>query len=148
MSAQVGCPMKPRAARQILKDYVDGKIPHFELPSKTTTTSTDAKENNLMAMEEQNTSTDESDACESEEQDSASIGPRETKLEHVLDDLESFELASAAVAKKTGAASKTKPQASKGKFHKKPQRKKDRSWRVWNDNGDGMPVVRVFKSLL
>ncbi|KAG0467793.1 hypothetical protein HPP92_017121 [Vanilla planifolia] len=44
-----------------------------------------------MAMEEQNTSTDESDACESEGQDSASIGPRETKLEHVLDDLESFD---------------------------------------------------------
>ncbi|KAG0466117.1 hypothetical protein HPP92_017697 [Vanilla planifolia] len=108
-----GLPDETRAARQILKDYVDGKIPHFELPSKTTTTSTDAKENNLMAMEEQNTSTDESDACESEGQDSASIGPRETKLEHVLDDLESFELASAAVSKKTGAASKTKPQASK-----------------------------------
>ncbi|KAG0467747.1 hypothetical protein HPP92_017075 [Vanilla planifolia] len=109
-----GLPDETQAARQILKDYVDGKIPHFELPSKTTTTSTDAKENNLMAMEEQNTSTDESDACESEGQDSASIGPRETKLEHVLDDLESFELASAAVSKKTGAASKTKPQASKG----------------------------------
>ncbi|KAG0467791.1 hypothetical protein HPP92_017119 [Vanilla planifolia] len=59
-----GLPDETRAARQILKDYVDGKIPHFELPSKTTTTSTDAKENNLMAMEEQNTSTDESDACE------------------------------------------------------------------------------------
>jgi len=31
-----GLPDKTRAARQILKDYVDGKVPHFEMPPGTT----------------------------------------------------------------------------------------------------------------
>jgi len=48
------------------------------------------------------------------------------------------------VLAKTAAGAKKKNTAASYKHHKKPQRKKDQSWRVSNDNGDGMPVVRLF----
>ncbi|GER39580.1 GTP binding protein [Striga asiatica] len=40
---------------------------------------------------------------------------------------------------------RAKPSRAPHKQHKKPQRKKDRSWRVKGSEGDGMPVVRVFQ---
>ena len=49
------------------------------------------------------------------------------------------------VLAKTAAGAKKKNTTASYKHHKKPQRKKDRSWRVSNDNGDGMPVVRVVQ---
>ncbi|ONK67285.1 uncharacterized protein A4U43_C06F18550 [Asparagus officinalis] len=68
----------------------------------------------------------------------------EPSLDQALDDLESFEL-SGGVLGKTAARAKKKNVGESYKHHKKPLRKKDRSWRVGNDNGDGMPIVRVFQ---
>ncbi|KAK4793565.1 hypothetical protein SAY86_024000 [Trapa natans] len=39
-----------------------------------------------------------------------------------------------------------KKQSASHNHHKNPQRKKDPSWRVGNDDGDGMPTVRVFQN--
>ncbi|ONK65135.1 uncharacterized protein A4U43_C07F34040 [Asparagus officinalis] len=65
-------------------------------------------------------------------------------IERALDDLESFDLAGGVLVK-TGVGAKKKNVTASYKHHKKPQRKKDRSWRVGNDNGEGMPVLRVFQ---
>lgn len=134
--ASSGLPDETRAARQILKDYIDGKIPHFELPPETSADQESAGE------------PDESGSCESDEETSSvpgADGSQETTLSHVLDDLASFDFGGASALKKSTAIRKKKTEASKGKNHRKPPRKKDRSWRVGNDNGDGMPVVRVFE---
>ncbi|MED6119382.1 hypothetical protein PIB30_011185 [Stylosanthes scabra] len=63
-------------------------------------------------------------------------------LDHVLDDLNSFDMANGLASKKVTVK---KAKALSHKHHKKPQRKKDRSWRAGNDDGDGMPVARVFQ---
>ncbi|KAK4758194.1 hypothetical protein SAY87_019495 [Trapa incisa] len=42
--------------------------------------------------------------------------------------------------------SPAKKQSASHNHHKNPQRKKDPSWRVGNDDGDGMPTVRVFQN--
>ncbi|XP_020269195.1 GTPase LSG1-2-like isoform X2 [Asparagus officinalis] len=118
-----GLPDETRAARQILKDFIDGKIPHYELPPGTI--------NDELG--------NESDASDSDEE-----VLEEPSLDQALDDLESFEL-SGGVLGKTAARAKKKNVGESYKHHKKPLRKKDRSWRVGNDNGDGMPIVRVFQ---
>ena len=64
-------------------------------------------------------------------------------LQHVLNDLNSFDMANGLGPRKVPA--KKKPANASHKQHKKPQRTKNRSWRVRNDDGDGMPVVRVFQ---
>ena len=58
-------------------------------------------------------------------------------LDHVLDDLNSFDMIHGLASKKDAGK---KPSALH-KHHKKPQRKKDRSWRVGHDDDDGMPVA-------
>lgn len=135
-----GLPDETRAARQILKDYIEGKLPHYELPPGT-------------VIEEVNSEVSVEDSVEfilSEELDSDSTDVENTQdvqsedapvLTHVLDDLSSFDMANGLVPKKVVVK---KPKAPH-KQHKKPQKKKDRSWRVGNDDGDGMPVVRVFQ---
>ncbi|KAH0455583.1 hypothetical protein IEQ34_015615 [Dendrobium chrysotoxum] len=140
-----GLPDETRAARQILKDYIDGKIPHFKLPPETDVEGDKTEKENENAR-----SDDESDECESDEEEESSLssaaGFSEQNLKHVLDDLESFELSGAVFSNKAAAAGRNKKvQSSKTKNHKKPQRKKDRSWRVGNDDGDGMPIVKVFQ---
>ncbi|WOL08937.1 GTPase LSG1-2 [Canna indica] len=141
-----GLPDETRAARQILKDYVDGKLPHFEMPPGTDCESdTVDSENEVDNMDHPNSLTDcESDTVDSDDHAiTVQADPGQHALSDVLNDLESFELAGAVSTKK--AAEAKKKDSDSHKHHKKPQRKKDRSWRVGNDNGDGMPVVRVFQ---
>lgn len=123
--ASSGLPDETRAARIILKDYIDGKLPHFELPPGSSDND-DGFRNEIS----------EPDSSDGEDKN----GP---DLEHVLDDLSSFDMANGLASAK--AAARKKPENASHKQHKKPQRKKDRSWRIGNDNGDGMPVVRVFQ---
>ncbi|CAL9061037.1 unnamed protein product [Musa banksii] len=141
-----GLPDETRAARQILKDYVDGKLPHFELPPGADTE--DVEVNETDDMVDPNSLTDnEPDACDSDEatiSDITGVDAREHALSNALNDLESFDLASELSSNKAAAAKK-KSSDSTHKHHKKPQRKKDHTWRVGNDDGDGMPVVRVFQ---
>lgn len=133
-----GLPDETRAARQILKDYLDGKIPHYEMPPETAENLADSS----LYGNESGCSDSEDHSSSHSVEDEALEG--ETSLEQALDDLESFDLAGGVLAKTAAKAKKKKTTASY-KQHKKPQRKKDRTWRVGNDGGDGMPVVRVFQ---
>ncbi|KAH7675317.1 large subunit GTPase 1 protein [Dioscorea alata] len=138
-----GLPDETRAARQILKDYIDGKLPHYEMPPDGQSND----DNSLLAGVTPSFEDHEShDSDDNEHETSISFenGTDVPDINHVLNDLESFDMASS-LSSKNAAAVKKKNTASAHKHHKKPQRKKDRSWRVGNDNGDGMPVVRVFQ---
>ncbi|KAK8596052.1 hypothetical protein V6N13_000713 [Hibiscus sabdariffa] len=133
--ASSGLPDETRAARQILKDYIDGKLPHYEIPPGMSDVDGVEDDGKL-------SSTEFHDSDASDDEESLENGIETTPVsEHVLDDLSSFDLANGLASKK---ATVKKSNASH-KHHKKPQRKKDRSWRVGNDNDDGMPVVRVFQ---
>ncbi|XVE59679.1 hypothetical protein DITRI_Ditri05aG0065300 [Diplodiscus trichospermus] len=135
--ASSGLPDETRAARQILKDYIDGKLPHYEIPPGMSDEGGVEDDGKPGLAEVQN-----SDASDIE--DSSKKGSETTVVsEHVLDDLSSFDLANGLASKK---ATVKKSNVSH-KHHKKAQRKKDRSWRVGNDDDDddGMPVVRVFQ---
>jgi large subunit GTPase 1 len=135
--SHAGLPDETRAARQILKDYIDGKIPHFELPPGVTDAET---EHEVTGSEGPTTSAaNDSDADDSIEED-GTIDLAEQDMRHSLSDLESFDLANEG----SKAAGEKKKEASH-KHHKKPQRKKDRTWRVANDGGDGTSIVRVFQ---
>ncbi|KAE8683671.1 GTPase LSG1-2 [Hibiscus syriacus] len=124
-----------RAARQILKDYIDGKLPHYEIPPGMS-------DDDGVEDDGKPSSTEARDSDASDVEESLENGTETTPVsEHALDDLSSFDLANGLASKKETVK---KPNASH-KHHKKPQRKKDRSWRVGNDDGDGMPVVRVFQ---
>ncbi|KAL6527911.1 GTPase LSG1-2 [Orobanche minor] len=137
--ASSGLPDETRAARQILKDYIDGKLPHFEMPpgmSDSEDDDQDDDEDEVQLSDDDDDDGDEdvSDDCEGE------IGSR---MEHVMSDLISFDMDNGLDSTKVGF--KEKPSRAPHKQHKKPQRKKDRSWRVRGSEGDGMPVVRVFQ---
>ncbi|KDP42964.1 hypothetical protein JCGZ_23906 [Jatropha curcas] len=134
--ASSGLPDETRAARQILKDYLDGKLPHYEMPPGMAREEAGVEENEGPSLSE----THETDSSDSEKPPDVE-GESAPVLERVLDDLNSFDMANGLASKK---AVTKKPNASH-KHHKKPQRKKDRSWRTVNDDGDGMPVVRVFQ---
>ncbi|CAJ1979089.1 unnamed protein product [Sphenostylis stenocarpa] len=134
--ASSGLPDETRATRQILKDYIDGKLPHYEMPPGTS--------NEEQALEDPTRhdsvdlhASDSSDIEDSSEVESE-LAPN---LEHVLDDLNSFDMANGLAPKRTTLK---KPKASH-KHHKKPQRKKDRSWRAGNDDADGTPVTRFIQ---
>ncbi|KAJ8439341.1 hypothetical protein Cgig2_022478 [Carnegiea gigantea] len=139
-TAASGLPDETRAARQILKDYIDGKLPHFELPPGMS--DDDGGDDLTEAASSSLPDIDESDASDSEDVSVTKVemGP---DLEDVMNDLDSFDLANGLAKDKVNA--KKKPMKAPHKLHKKPQRKKDRSWRVRNDDGDGMPVARVFQ---
>lgn len=128
--ASSGLPDETRAARQILKDYIDGKLPHYQMPPGMS--DSEATIGNSFVDTHESDSSDGETALADEDKNPPN-------LEHVLDDLNSFDMAQGFATKKVTAK---KPKASH-KQHRKPQRKKDRSWRVGNDGGDGMPVVRV-----
>ncbi|KAI5355771.1 hypothetical protein L3X38_008666 [Prunus dulcis] len=128
--ASSGLPDETRAARQILKDYIDGKLPHYQMPPGMTNEENVAEH----SLSEQH----ESDASDNENPADAE-GENVPELDHALDDLNSFDIANGLATKKKVTVKK--PTASH-KQHKKPQRKKDRTWRVGNDGGDGMPVAR------
>lgn len=135
--ASSGLPDETKAARQILKDYIGGKLPHFAMPPGMT-----------QGDEPKIEDTPEAGALEGSDSEDSTIGD-ETESEQVpgiddvLDDLSSFDLANGLASSKKVTAKK---QTASHKQHKKPQRKKDRNWRVKNtEDGDGMPVVRVFQ---
>ncbi|XP_021279099.1 GTPase LSG1-2-like [Herrania umbratica] len=133
--ASSGLPDETRAARQILKDYIDGKLPHYEIPPGMADEGGVEDDGKPTLSEVRN-----SDASDVE--DSLEDGSETTPvLKHVLDDLSSFDLANGLASKKAAV----KKSNASHKHHKKPQRKKDRSWRVGNDDDDGMPVVRIFQ---
>uniref|UniRef100_A0A0A9CFJ6 CP-type G domain-containing protein n=1 Tax=Arundo donax TaxID=35708 RepID=A0A0A9CFJ6_ARUDO len=136
--SHAGLPDETRAARQILKDYIDGKIPHFELPPGVT--DAEIEREGITGSEGPTASAaNESDDDDFDEEDDT-VDAAEPDMRDVLNNLESFDLANEG----SKAAGKKKKEASH-KHHKKPQRKKDRSWRVGNDGGDGTAVVRVFQ---
>lgn len=134
--ASSGLPDETRAARIILKDFIDGKLPHFEMPPGMSHEEVILEDSQGPSFSELH----ESDASDAEDVPANRDGTTPV-LKHVLDDLSSFDMANGLASKKVNVK---KPSASL-KQHKKPQRKKDRSWRVSNDDGDGMPVVRVFQ---
>ncbi|POO01371.1 Circularly permuted (CP)-type guanine nucleotide-binding (G) protein [Trema orientale] len=130
--ASSGLPDETRAARQILKDYIDGKLPHYQMPPGMTDEE-DSVGTSLVDVHESDSSEPE-DAPTNQDESTPN-------LDHVLDDLNSFDMAHGLASKKVAPK---KPSALH-KQHKKPQRKKDRSWRVGHGDDDGMPVVRVFQ---
>ncbi|KAJ3679548.1 hypothetical protein LUZ60_017559 [Juncus effusus] len=122
-----GLPDETRSARQILKDYIDGKLPHYELPPNL----------NKSELFEEGES-ESSDEEEGKDKDVASRSVRE------MYEMEGFE--TEGLVKKKGKERKKKEAGEKAhKLHKKPQRKNDRSWQVGKDGGDGMLVVRAIQ---
>ncbi|KAK9734625.1 hypothetical protein RND81_04G152900 [Saponaria officinalis] len=136
-TASSGLPDETRAARQILKDYIDGKLTHYELPPGMSddhpTASHEALETNLSDIDE----SDSSDIEDSEIEVGSDL------INDVMNDLDSFDIANGLATDKTDV--KKKPLKAPHKLHRKPQRKKDRSWRTGNDGGDGTPMARVFQ---
>ncbi|WCJ40123.1 hypothetical protein M5689_021054 [Euphorbia peplus] len=133
--ASSGLPDETKAARTILKDYIVGKLPHYEIPPGMSNDNEEASDDG---------ETYESDSSDNTVTDTDEEEASVAKLEHVLDDLNSFDIGNGLSAKKVSKERK-KNAAASHKQHKKPQRKKNRSWRIGNDNGDGMPVIRVFQ---
>ncbi|CAN6469919.1 unnamed protein product [Victoria cruziana] len=139
-----GLPDETRAARQILKDYIDGKLPHFKLPPEHPA---DFSVQDIAERMELSSLVDYVDRrleSDSEEQHEASEDAVPSDVADLLSDLDAFD-SSTHLGGSVACAKEKKSVATKYKHHKKPQRKKDRSWRVPNDGGDGMPVVRVFQ---
>ncbi|KAI4322488.1 hypothetical protein L6164_022178 [Bauhinia variegata] len=134
--ASSGLPDETRAARQILKDYIDGRLPHYELPpgisNEELTLEAPAGGDSINLHDSDSSDIDKSSDVEGEVQ---------PNLEHVLDDLNSFDMANGIAPKKVAV----KKSNASHKHHKKPKRKKDRSWRPNNDDTDGMPVVKFFQ---
>ncbi|KAG6415205.1 hypothetical protein SASPL_122610 [Salvia splendens] len=133
--ASSGLPDETKASRLMLKDYIDGKLPHYEMPPDISNDEDDGED----ATE--HSSPNESDLSDDEDPpvaaDEAAAG-----LEHELSDLNSFDIDNGLTSAKTAVKKReTKPH----KLHKKPQRKKDRTWRVKDNDGDGMAVVRVVQ---
>jgi large subunit GTPase 1 len=168
-----GLPDETRAARQILKDYIDGKLPHFELPpeeacsvdgeeTSSTSPTLQAKDCRMRLEERVLELHDDqlgSSASSAEEEGESDLHDQvlneevETKgkllsvvgsssLEGVLDDLDSFDSANGI---KTATSGKREKMRAPHKMHKKTQRKKDRSWRVGNDESDGMPAAKAVQ---
>jgi len=166
-------PDETRAARQILKDYIDGKLPHFELPpeeacsvdgeeTSSTSPTLQAKDCRMRLEERVLELHDDqlgSSASSAEEEGESDLHDQvlneevETKgkllsvvgsssLEGVLDDLDSFDSANGI---KTATSGKREKMRAPHKMHKKTQRKKDRSWRVGNDDSDGMPAAKAVQ---
>ncbi|KAK4492294.1 hypothetical protein RD792_003097 [Penstemon davidsonii] len=138
--ASSGLPDETRAARQILKDYIDGKLPHFQLPPGMSNNEDDDDEE---SAELGSSEVHESDSSEDDKDPSIAEDNLAPSLEHVLNDLDSFDITNGLASDK--AVVKKKSTTAPYKQHKKPQRKKDRSCRISNNDGDGMPVVRVFQ---
>ncbi|CAL5211656.1 unnamed protein product [Lathyrus oleraceus] len=138
-STSSGLPDETRASRQILKDYIDGKLPHYAMPPNVS---------NQDLASEDSTGHDQVNSHVSDSSDIEDSSDVETiltpKLEHVLDDLSSFDIANGLASNKV-AVKKSK---ESHKHHKKPQRAKDRSWRAGKagkDDSDGMPIARFHQ---
>ncbi|KAJ0250703.1 GTPase LSG1-2 [Hirschfeldia incana] len=131
--ASSGLPDETKAARQILKDYLGGKLPHFAMPPGM-----------MMSEEKVEDASAETGSDSEEGEDDEEEGNEQVPgIDEVLDDLSSFDLANGLTSSKKV---RVKKETASHKQHKKPQRKKDRDWRVKNtEEGDGMPLVRVFQ---
>ncbi|TKY48698.1 GTPase LSG1-2 [Spatholobus suberectus] len=79
-----GVPDETRAARQILKDYIDGKLPHYEMPP------------GMSNVELDSVNLHDSVSSGTEDVDSK-VAP---DFEHVLDDLNSFDIANGLASNK------------------------------------------------
>lgn len=138
-STSSGLPDETRASRQILKDYIDGKLPHYAMPPDVSDVELSSEDPNGHSQVNLNVS----DSSDIEDSSVAETEPA-PKLEHVLDDLSSFDIANGLASNKA-AAKKSK---ESHKHHKKPQRTKDRSWRAGKavkDDSDGMPIARFHQ---
>lgn len=134
-----GLPDETRASRQILKDYIDGKLPHYEMPPGLSTQELASEDSN--EHDQVNPHVSDSSDIEDSSVVETELAP---KLEHVLDDLSSFDMANGLASNKV-AAKKTKESQ---KHHRKPPRTKNRSWRAGNagkDDTDGMPIARFHQ---
>ncbi|KAM7522634.1 hypothetical protein LguiA_012536 [Lonicera macranthoides] len=139
--ASSGLPDETKAARIILKDYIDGKLPHFEMPPGL-----EPDQEAFAGPGPSEVHGSSSDSGLSDDEDS--VGPEGEggpSLEHVLRDLNSFDMDNGLVFSGKAAMKKKKSESGSHKQHKKPQRKKDRSWRVRDNEGDGMAVSRVHQ---
>ncbi|XWS28496.1 hypothetical protein CRYUN_Cryun25bG0074700 [Craigia yunnanensis] len=133
--ASSGLPDETRAARQILKDYIDGKLPHYEIPPVMSDEGGEYEGKSSLSEVHNSDASDVENSLENESETTPTP-------EHVLDDLSSFDLANGLAFKK---ATVKKSNASH-KHHKKSQRNKDRSWRIGNDDDDdGTPIIRAFQ---
>jgi large subunit GTPase 1 len=138
-STSSGLPDETRASRQMLKDYIDGKLPHYAMPPDVSDVELSSEDPNGHSQVNLNVS----DSSDIEDSSVAETEPA-PKLEHVLDDLSSFDIANGLASNKA-AAKKSK---ESHKHHKKPQRTKDRSWRAGKavkDDSDGMPIARFHQ---
>nr|GLL43243.1 GTPase LSG1-2 [Ipomoea trifida] len=144
--AASGLPDETRAARQILKDYVDGKLPHFEMPPGMPNEEEDGKEDAAGTDDDVDDAGPSLSDDDSSDVEDPSVSELEDipSLDHILNDLNSFDITNG-LAASSKATVKKKSTKAPHKMHKKPQKKKDRTWRVQNDGGDGMPAVRVFQ---
>ena len=117
----------------MLKDYVNGKLLHYHLPPRSDVEESNSSDDDGVDYEEHTTHADIGDTDET------------MAYEGVMNHLDSFE-AMAGMKVAVVAASNKKPKDATAhkahKMHKKAPRTKDRSWRVGNDDGDGMPLVR------
>lgn len=144
--AASGLPDETRAARQILKDYVDGKLPHFEMPPGMPNEEEDGQEDAAGTDDDVDDAGPSLSDDDSSDVEDPSVSELEDvpSLDHILNDLNSFDITNG-LAASSKATVKKKSTKAPHKMHKKPQKKKDRTWRVQNDGGDGMPAVRVFQ---
>ncbi|GAA0163459.1 hypothetical protein LIER_19318 [Lithospermum erythrorhizon] len=83
-----GLPDETRASRQILKDYIDGKLPHFQMPPEIS----DGKAESENAGEPISSEVHEPDSFD-DEHPSGNKLISTPNLKHVLDDLDSFDMA-------------------------------------------------------
>ncbi|GLJ31229.1 hypothetical protein SUGI_0626170 [Cryptomeria japonica] len=129
-----GLPDETRATRQILKDYIDGKLPHFEMPLD--------RENSVKGEDIRDYASPELQIEDSR------VGLQEGALDIHDDQLGSTSSIEDDYAH--GSVGSSRKKNSEGmraqhKMHKKLQRKKDRSWRAGNDDSDGMPAAKVVQ---
>lgn len=169
-----GLPDETRAARQILKDYIDGKLPHFEMPLdrensvkgedfrdcnppelQIEASGAGLEEGGLDIHDDQlgSTSSVEDDYAhvnDGSSNEEAKMGQLldvmgSTSLEGVLDDLDAFDSVNGVGPRGSGRSKNSEGMHAPHKMHRKPQRKKDRSWRVGNDDSDGMPAAKAVQ---
>lgn len=123
--ASAGLADETRAARQILKDYVNGKLLYYHLPPS------DNEVDSVSDGVDIDTSLNEDES------------DKTLKCEGVMEHLDSFEtMAGLEVSTSTNRGKNIVKDLSTHKMHRKAPRKKNRSWRVGNDESDGMPLVR------
>ncbi|CAI9768595.1 unnamed protein product [Fraxinus pennsylvanica] len=82
-----GLPHETRAARQILKDYIDGKLPHVEMPPDVSNDERRIDDTvGSSSSEELDSDSSDVDVLPNDEHEEA------PSLEHVLVDLNSFDM--------------------------------------------------------